>query len=157
MLELGLLAALIGSLGVYIMKSSDLPQDQKNRSAQFQTEYEMLKGQKKSLKISMTKIAPSSSKKSQANKVAATAKISNSAEKIEVAKIDLAKAKIERNQLIMQQLSTKVDQLTLEITALEQQIKANNQKNAEIQTLINNRLAELDLTQRQLMQINQLA
>lgn len=156
MLELGLLAALIGSMGVYMMKSSELPQDQKNRSAQFQTEYDILKNQKKSLKISMNKIAPA--KKHAVKKVEATTAIKdNSAALIQEAKIDLAKAKIQRNQLLAQELNLKIDQLTLEITALEQQIKVNNQKNAEIQVQINNRLAELDLTQRQLMQANQLA
>lgn len=156
MLELGLLAALIGSMGVYMMKSSELPQDLKNRSAQFQTEYDILKNQKKSLKISMNKIAPS--KKTAVKKVVTTSTVKdNSAALIEDAKIDLAKAKIQRNQLLTQELNLKIDQLTLEITALEQQIKNNNQKNAEIQVQINNRLAELDLTQRQLMQANQLA
>lgn len=156
MLELGLLAALIGSMGVYMMKSSELPQDLKNRSAQFQTEYDILKNQKKSLKISMNKIAPS--KKNAVKKVVTTSSVKdNSAALIEDAKIDLAKAKIQRNQLLTQELNLKIDQLTLEITALEQQIKINNQKNAEIQVQINNRLAELDLTQRQLMQANQLA
>lgn len=156
MLELGLLAALIGSMGVYMMKSSELPQDLKNRSAQFQTEYDILKNQKKSLKISMNKIAPS--KKNAVKKVVTTSSVKdNSATLIEDAKIDLAKAKIQRNQLLTQELNLKIDQLTLEITALEQQIKINNQKNAEIQVQINNRLAELDLTQRQLMQANQLA
>lgn len=156
MLELGLLAALIGSMGVYMMKSSELPQDLKNRSAQFQTEYDILKNQKKSLKISMNKIAPS--KKNAVKKVVTTSTVKdNSAALIEDAKIDLAKAKIQRNQLLTQELNLKIDQLTLEITALEQQIKINNQKNAEIQVQINNRLAELDLTQRQLMQANQLA
>lgn len=154
MLELGLLAALIGSMGVYIMKSSDLPQDQKNRSAQFQSEYDILKNQKKSLKISMNKIAPA--KKSQVTKVAATKTNVVTEEKIQEAKVDLAKAKVQRNQLLVQELNLKVDQLTLEITALEQQIKTNNQKNAEIQLQINNRLAELDLAQRQLMQVNQM-
>lgn len=156
MLELGLLAALIGSMGVYMMKSSELPQDLKNRSAQFQTEYDILKNQKKSLKISMNKIAPS--KKNAVKKVVTTSTVKdNSSALIEDAKIDLAKAKIQRNQLLTQELNLKIDQLTLEITALEQQIKINNQKNAEIQVQINNRLAELDLTQRQLMQANQLA
>lgn len=156
MLELGLLAALIGSMGVYMMKSSELPQDLKNRSAQFQTEYDILKNQKKSLKISMNKIAPS--KKNAVKKVVTTSSVKdNSAALIKDAKIDLAKAKIQRNQLLTQELNLKIDQLTLEITALEQQIKINNQKNAEIQVQINNRLAELDLTQRQLMQANQLA
>ena len=156
MLELGLLAALIGSMGVYMMKSSELPQDLKNRSAQFRTEYDILKNQKKSLKISMNKIAPSKKKAVKNVTTTATAK-DNTANLIQEAKIDLAKAKIQRNQLLTQELNLKIDQLTLEITALEQQIKINNQKNAEIQVQINSRLAELDLAQRQLMQANQLA
>ncbi len=113
MLELAMLTCL-AVMGFYFFKSTDLPKELKERSAQFHSET--------ATKPSVSKfpspiIIPNQMALTELNlrKKAAELKIHNA----------------------------ELDQLTLTITALEQELKTNKERNLEIQTLIDQHLISL--------------
>lgn len=129
MLELGMIFCLT-LMGVYFYKSADLPKELKERSAQTQA-------QLGSSQVNKPKMA---------------------FPKIEVKSVE-ANQNIEAKLLAMKQqkkvkdialLQAEVDRLTLEITSLEQLIKDNNAKNAEIQKTIDAHLVTLIELQSQI-------
>lgn len=101
------------AMGVYFFKSADLPQELKDRSAQHRT---------------MTR--PETSFKNISIKVKDT-------------RLDLTELKLQKQVKEILVLNLEIDNLTLEITSLEQQIKVNNTKNTEIQSLIDTKLISL--------------
>lgn len=128
MLEIGLFIGLLGSMGFYMIKSSDLSKELKDKRQMHQNEYATLQTKNnKSFQISMNKI-PSAKKKN-----------------IEKLSVD--------NSEIRDAIASKIDLLTVEITTLEQEIKANNARNLEIQTLISARLNELEKLQNELVKL----
>ena len=94
-------------MGVYFFKSTDLPKDLRERSAQFQN-----------------------------------------------SSIDSTRSTSFKITFPKEIINKEIDQLTLEITTLEQELRANNEKNKEIQTLINTRLTNLESLY---LKVNQLA
>lgn len=143
MLEIGLFIGLLGSMGFYMVKSSDLSKELKEKRQMHLSEYAELQNKtSKSFQVSLNKI-PTAKKKSveknfvqvkQVETVQPVTKVDNSAKK--------------------NLLNQKIDKLTVEITTLEQEIKANNQRNLEIQNAIALRLNELEKLQ---IELNKLA
>lgn len=135
MLEVAMIVCL-AIMGVYFVKSADLPKELKERSAQYHTDSNRV-DVKKPLKITIP------------NKIekAATAIDNNQQAK-------LAEMKLHKKTIEIQILNKEIDRLTMLITTLEQEIKANNERNAEIQTIIDGHLANLQSLQEK---INSLA
>jgi len=133
MLELGMIICL-ALMGVYFFKSTDLPKELKERSAQSQTQ--LTSPQTLKPKMAFPKIEINENKK--------TVEIDSGLE----AKLLAMKQQKKLKDIAL--LQTEIDRLTLEITSLEQQIKDNNAKNAEIQTLIDTRLVTLMQLQNQI-------
>jgi len=133
MLELGMIVCLT-AMGVYFFKSTDLPKELKERSAQTQTQL----GTTQTLKPKMTfpKIEINETKKMVEVDSALEAKLLAMKQQKKLKDIAL--------------LQTEIDRLTLEITSLEQQIKDNNAKNAEIQNTIDVHLVTLMELQNQI-------
>lgn len=100
-------------MGIYFVKSTDLPKDLKDRSAQLKAEAHIYEAPK-TLRITIPQMT--------------------------VQAMELDKLKI----------SAEIDRLTLIITSLEQEIKANNEKNAEIQGKIDAHLENLIQLQQKL-------
>lgn len=121
-------------MGVYFFKSTDLPKDLKERSAQFQAQESQSTNNNfnRSLKITLPKVEA----------------------KKPVLSIDLdaklAEMKYQRNLKEIQVLNAEIDKLTLIITSLEQELKANNERNAEIQSIIETHLISLESLQEKL-------
>ncbi len=128
MLELAMIFCL-AIMGIYFVKSTDLPKELKDRSSQFQAESTNL-NTKKPLKITIP------------NKIE---KVSDKNQEAKLAEVRLQKKAVE-----IQLLNKEIDRLTMLITTLEQEIKANNERNAEIQTIIDGHLASLQSLQEKL-------
>lgn len=143
MLEIGLFIGLLGSMGFYMVKSSDLSKELKEKRQMHLSEYAELQNKNsKSFQVSLNKI-PTAKKKSVEKNIAQVKQV----ETVQpVTKIDNSAKKNLLNQ--------KIDKLTVEITTLEQEIKANNQRNLEIQNAIALRLNELEKLQ---IELNKLA
>ncbi len=122
MFEFGMFICLLGAMGLYIMKSADLPQELKDRSKNFKTENS--ESQKTTFKVAIPNIQPK-----------IVTKATNS---------------IIQKEVEISLLNKKIDKLTLEITSLELEIKVNNEKNLEIQKVIDERLTELAKLQQKL-------
>jgi hypothetical protein len=117
MIEVGMIVSLI-AMGVYFFKSTDLPQDLKERSTQHKT---------------INKAAPSFR----------NIKISIPKEELKDTQFELSELKLQKQIKELKVLNLEIDNLTLEITGLEQQIIINNSKNAEIQSIIDLKLISL--------------
>lgn len=121
----------LAGMGIYFVRSTDLPKDMKDRSAQLKQE---------SLRN------PSSTQKKYSFPTNTTAvktaqKLENNLDlkRAEEATKILAAKRLEKIALIEKEIDT----LTLTITALEQELKANNARNAEIQAEIDRHLETL--------------
>lgn len=114
MLELGMIFCLT-LMGVYFYKSADLPKELKERSAQTQAQLGSTQINKK---ITFPKVEIKSADVNQ---------------DIEAKLLAMKHQKKIKDIALLQ---AEVDRLTLEITSLEQLIKDNNAKNAEIQKTI---------------------
>lgn len=144
MLEIGLFVGLLGSMGFYMIKSSDLSKELKDKRQLHQNEYAALQNKSNnSFQVSLDKI-PSAKKKNTVKTV-----ISSTQKQVEIVqpivKVD--------HSMLKNKLANKIDLLTVEITTLEQEIKSNNVRNLEIQSLISSRLNELELLQRELSKL----
>lgn len=128
----------LAGMGVYFVKSTDLPKDMKDRSAQLRQEAlrNPVSSQKKfSFPTNTTTASTATTSKSLANNL--DLKRAEEATKL------LAAKRLEKIALI----DKEIDTLTMTITALEQELKANNARNAEIQAEIDmhlNTLARLE-------------
>ncbi|MFA6237731.1 MAG: hypothetical protein WC635_10425 [Bacteriovorax sp.] len=118
-------------MGIYFFKSTDLPKDLKERSAQFRSETSTNETSK-NLKFTFPKDAT-------------RAPVIDS-------KIDakLAEMKLQKKIKEIEILNSEIDKLTLEITSLEQEIKTNNSRNTEIQKTIDSHLISLQLLQEKI-------
>ncbi len=124
MLEaIGMITVLAG-MGIYFIKSTDLPRDLKERSARLEEEsrHNPILTRKKYAFEDMSK------KSSQV--------IVDDNEKI------LQEKKLERKRLVEKQIK-RIDELTMIITKLEQDLKVNNEKRIEIEVQIELHLSEL--------------
>lgn len=135
MLELGMIVCL-ALMGVYFFKSADLPKELKDRSAQLQREA----GPAQAFKPKMS-----------FPKVDTNATASNTVNKDAEAKLLAMKQQKKLKDIAL--LQAEIDALTMEITSLEQQIKDNNAKNAEIQKQIDAHLITLQELQAQISQL----
>ncbi len=129
-----LMCVSLAAMGFYFFKSTDLPKDMKERSARLSAEA----GSTQTVKTKrMAFDAPKTTK-------------------IEVKVIDdnqsakLAQLESHKKQLEMKQRAQAIDELTLKITALEQELKINNSRNAEI-------LAEIDTHMNTLARLTSLS
>jgi hypothetical protein len=106
-------------MGIYFFKSTDLPKELTDRSAQMRAETGNTKFTKNSPKMSFAK---------------------------DFASAEINLADMQKNKRIkdIELLNKQVDILTLEITTLEQQIADNSKLNAEIQAKIDVKLATLE-------------
>jgi hypothetical protein len=131
MLELGMIICL-ALMGIYFFKSTDLPKELKERSAR----HESSVGAQQSFKPKMS--FPKDSKDSKDEAI-----ITGPTDEQKDAEAKLHAMKYQKKLKDIAQLQIEIDQLTLEITTLEQQIKNNNAKNAEVQQQIELRLVTL--------------
>ena len=123
MIEIGMCLCLT-IMGIYFFKSTELPKELRERSAQFSSESSFKSG-------------------SNQNKINFTPRvegiISNEKGKMQLSQMSqLKKAADQKN------LNDEIDKLTITITTLEQEIKENNARNSEIQLIINANLARLE-------------
>lgn len=123
----------LAGMGVYFVKSTDLPKDMRDRSAQFKNEGPVASKKKYSFPTGNNIAATTTATKS--------VKLENNLDlkRAEEATKLLAAKKLEKIALI----DKEIDSLTLTITALEQEMKANNARNAEIQLEIDKHLQTL--------------
>ncbi len=127
-----LMVLTLTAMGVYFFKSTDLPKDMKERSAQFQAESNQRSTSSKSLRITI----PNESIKTLAIDKNLDAK--------------LAEMKLQKKIKEIQVLNEEIDKLTLTITSLEQEIRVNNERNNEIQSIIDSHLVSLQLLQEKM-------
>ena len=111
-------------MGFYFFKSTDLPQDLKDRSAQSRAELAsnpIIKTKRMAFDTQVT------------TKVAVKSEIKNSIQVLdENQAAKLAQLEAHTKQLEIKQRAQAIDELTLKITELEQELKINNARNAEI-------------------------
>ncbi len=121
----------LAGMGVYFVKSTDLPKDMRDRSAQFKNQGSVEVKKKYSFPTANTNTTVASK----------SVKIENNLDlkRAEEATKLLAAKRLEKIALI----DKEIDTLTLTITALEQELKANNERNAEIQMEIDRHLQTL--------------
>lgn len=120
MIEFGMIVSLV-AMGIYFFKSTDLPKELQERSAQHRN-IELQKRQVTSFKNINLTIAK---------------------ETLKNADLELSELKLQKQLKEVQVLNIEIDKLTVEITTLEQEINANNSRNAEIQNIINAKLISL--------------
>ncbi len=144
MLEIAMVTTLAG-MGFYFFKSTDLPKDLKERSAQNRANSSYEASAPK--KFAMPKVNLEKS-------LVTPKEIANLPTLNNVTKIDikdsleaqrLHEIKKQEREILIALHNRKIDELTLLITTLEQQIKENNARNAEIQAQINLHLESLKL------------
>lgn len=119
----------LAGMGVYFIKSTDLPKDMKQRSEHLQTE-----ARHNTTVVQKKFDFPT-------NKVKASVNINHELNKLNEAKI-LETKKLERLMAIELQ-NKQIDKLTLAITTLEQELKVNNARNTEILAEIEGHLEAL--------------
>lgn len=130
-----LMVITLAVMGIYFFKSTDLPKDLKERSAKFESELR-LDARQSSATRSLKMTIPSERIK--------TSSIENSLD------AKLAAIMNEKKSREIQLLNKNIDDLTIEITTLEQEIRVNNEKNIEIQSMIDSRLISLQLLQEKI-------
>lgn len=126
-----LMGLTLAIMGVYFFKSTDLPKDLKERSAMMQAEA-VQSSTSKTLRMTLPK------------EVLKTPVLNKDLD------AKLAEMKIQKNVRELQLLNVEIDKLTIEITTLEQEIKLNNKRNNEIQTIIDSHLISLQLLQEKI-------
>lgn len=127
----------LAGMGVYFVKSTDIPKDMKEKSAKMRATYgdTALVAAPKKYAFDK-KIASTTEKKIQ---TLSTMELKEQSDAEKLAQIE---KHIKRQSLIALQ-NKKIDELTVLITSLEQEIKENNSRNAEIQAQINIHLETL--------------
>ena len=117
-------------MGIYFIKSTDLPKELRERSAQMKNE------------------APASD--SLITKGVSLPPQFNVPSLNETQEDKLAKLNKVRKEIELKLYSEEIDKLTLTITALEQEIKVNNARNSEIQKIIDSHLIRFQLLQEKI-------
>ena len=115
-----LMCVSLAAMGFYFFKSTDLPKDMKERSAKLSAEAASnttVKTKRMAFDAPTIKVENKIFNENQTNKI--------------------AQLEAHKKQLEMKQRAQAIDELTLKITALEQELKTNNTRNSEI-------LAEID-------------
>ncbi len=131
------------AMGFYFFKSTDLPKDMQDRSAQ-------LRAESAHNPIVRTKKMAFDSKATVTKEVV-KAEIKNSINILDNNQIaKLAQLEAHKKELEMRQRAQVIDELTLKITALEQELKINSARNTEI-------LAEIDIHMATLSRLTQVS
>jgi len=139
MLEGIAMLTVLAGMGFYFVKSTDIPKDMKDKSAQMRATYGDTSIAALPKKYAFDKkMTGTTEKKIQSLSVA---EIKEQSDAVKLAEIE---KHIKRQSLIALQ-NKKIDELTVLITSLEQEIKENNSKNAEIQAQIDIHLKTLRL------------
>lgn len=119
-------------MGVYFFKSTDLPKELTERSAQMRAETGPIAIQKpKKTSFVNAAVAP-----------------------VEIDQEKLAKLNQLKKAAELKLHSEAIDKLTLTITTLEQEIKLNNERNSEIQKMIDAHLVSLQLLQEKIIALS---
>lgn len=121
---IGMVTVLAG-MGIYFIKSTDLPKDLKERSARLEQE-----SRRSPLVIT---------KKYSFEKIISKNQVTEAKNSAEA---QLLEKKLERKKLVEIQIK-RIDELTLTITKLEQELKINNERKLEIEAKIDLHLNEL--------------
>jgi hypothetical protein len=139
------MVTVLAGMGVYFVKSADLPKDLKERSAQLKSE-------------SSSYIAPEKNKFSHLTNKTAEVKaeinieikretsLQEMRERAEVAasqKLAIEESIKAQKLAKIELLNREIDELTLAITTLEQELKLNNKRNIEIEIQIATHLTRL--------------
>jgi hypothetical protein len=140
---IAMLTVLTG-MGIYFVKSTDIPKDLIERSQRSQSE---------------TKENTFSTQKKYSFPTAKTASNETNIQKVEVVDLqtrekEIAAKEYQRKiakQKIIQMKTLKIDELTLLITSLEQELRENNERNVEIQNEIDKAINELTKLQQEIM------
>ena len=140
---IAMLTVLTG-MGIYFVKSTDIPKDLIERSQRSQSE---------------TKEIAFSTQKKYSFPTAKTALNETNIQKVEVVNLqtrekEIAAKEYQRKiakQKIIQMKTLKIDELTLLITSLEQELRENNERNVEIQNEIDKAINELTKLQQEIM------
>lgn len=142
MLEgIAMLTVLTG-MGVYFIKSTDIPKDMREKSAQMRATYgdSVIAVAPKKYAFDKKITATNEAKKVEAK--IQSISITELKENSDAQKLAEIEKHIKRQSLIALQ-NQKIDELTILITTLEQEIKSNNSRNAEIQAQIDIHLETL--------------
>lgn len=118
-------------MGVYFFKSTELPKDLRERSAQLEASSSKTN---ETVKLRMT--LPKSSVDSIIN--------------TKDLELKLVEMKLQKNLVETKLINAEIDRLTLIITTLEQELKINNAKNNEIQGTIDAHLVRLAELQKKI-------
>ena len=137
MLEgIAMLTVLTG-MGVYFIKSTDIPKDMREKSAQMRATYG-----DSVITAAPKKYAFDKKVETKIETKTQSISIAELKEKSDATKLAEIEKHIKRQSLIALQ-NQKIDELTILITTLEQEIKSNNSRNEEIQAQIDIHLETL--------------
>lgn len=132
MIEAIAMVSVLAGMGIYVVKSADLPKELKDRVA------------------ARGSIEQTINYKPKFN---FDKKINNDEVKVVVKEVVKAELKVPAKPKIdLVAVEKEINDITLKVTTLEQEIKDNNQRNSEIQSLIDShldRLVELNLIRNQ--------
>ena len=123
-------------MGIYFFKSTDLPKELKERSAQ--------------MKAETGPVMAAVPRKMNLPKVK---EISKTAE-LEINQAKLVEMNLLKKAAELKLHNAAIDKLTLTITTLEQEIRVNNERNGEIQKLIDSHLVSLKLLQEKIISLS---
>ena len=130
MLEGIAMLTVLAGLGLYFVKSTDIPKDMKEKSAQMRATYGDTSFAAAPKKYAFDKkIVSTTENNAQSISSEELKKQSDASKLVEIENY------IKRQSLIALQ-NQKIDELTLLITSLEQEIKVNNSRNSDIQAQI---------------------
>lgn len=146
MLEGIAMLTVLAGMGFYFIKSTDIPKDMKDRSAQSRSNYGDSVATAPKRYAFDKKIVTETKSETRVQSIS----VAELKEKSDAAKLAEIEKHIKRQSLLALQ-NQKIDELTLLITSLEQEIKENNSRNAEIQAQINVHLETLRLLQDSLL------
>ena len=135
----------LAGLGFYFVKSTDIPTDMKEKSAKMKATYGDNPVAVAPKKYAFDTKAPSQ-KKSKIEDSIPALPYEELKKQSEVTKLAEIERYVKRQSLIALQ-NKKIDELTLLITSLEQEIKLNNSKNSEIQAQIDTHFIALRILQ----------
>lgn len=155
MLEGIAMLTVLAGMGVYFIKSTDIPKDMKERSAQMRATYgdQLTTVPKryafdKKINTAAAKVEIKAEKKIETR--IQSLSVAELKEKSDAEKLAEIEKHIKRQSLIALQ-NQKIDELTILITSLEQEIKENNSRNAEIQKQIDAHLETLAVLKAQVI------
>jgi hypothetical protein len=117
-------------MGIYFFKSTDLPKDLKERSAQMNSESNRTISAVPR-KMTLPRIPPS-----------------------DIDQTKLAELSLLKKAAELKNHSEAIDKLTFTITTLEQELTTNNSRNHEIQKLIDTNLVSLQLLQNKILSLS---